>query len=272
MVRWIPCGKKSFGFILPGQCKMDLPKHIYIIGAGGVTSYFLPAFIKTVSHSMKQLPRIHIFDGDVLEERNLTRQLFDGRMVDRNKAESLVKMYRGAYRNMAAHPTYFHQGIRTIKGSLILVFVDNHPARKSALWAADHYGCTAIIAANEYTDSQAMWYEPEFRDTPLDPRVRYPEILVDEEGDPVRSEGCTTEQALTAAPQLAIANFACASHALQLFWFYFKEMDGLRDRQYYPIEHSNNFNKLTTRVEEYYAGRQFGSVEQELAAGEEIPG
>lgn len=251
---------------------MKLPKHVYIIGAGGVTSYFLPAFIKTVSHAMEQLPRIHIFDGDVLEERNLTRQLFDGRMVAKNKAESLVKMYMGAYKNMASHPTYFHSGIRTIKGSLIFVFVDNHPARKSALWAADAYGCTVIMAANEYTDSQAMWYEPAFSNTPLDPRVRYPEILEDEEGDPISAEGCTTEKALTVAPQLAIANFTCASHALQLFWFYFESREGLTETTYNPIEHRNNFNKQTTMTEEHYAGKQYRPAESEVEAGVAIPG
>jgi hypothetical protein len=90
-----------------------------------------------------------------------------------------------------------------------------------------------------------------------DPRTRYPEIMEDESGDPIRAGACDAEEELTAAPQLAIANMSCACYALQMFWFYFFVKPGLdkSSRKHWPVEHANNFNKITTRTEEFYGGR-----------------
>ena len=68
-----------------------IPDHIYIVGAGGITTYFLPAFIKTMAATTKDLPAIHIIDGDAVEERNLARQLFDPSAIAKNKAIALVE-------------------------------------------------------------------------------------------------------------------------------------------------------------------------------------
>ncbi len=236
---------------------MNVPKHVYIVGAGGVTSYFLPAFIRTVSKA-ESPPRIHVIDGDILEERNLDRQLFKFPYIGKNKAVALVSMYQGDYENMKAEPKYFHGGYRPVKNSLIFAFVDNHTARREVLSACDRFDCAAIIAANEYTDAQAMFYTPDMKETVYDPRERYPEIVSDESNDPISPEGCTGEEAVKATPQLAIANFACASHALQLFWFFFQVISTLdpASRPDWPIEHSNNFSQMMTRKEKDYDARR----------------
>lgn len=236
---------------------VSLPKNVYIIGAGGVTSYFMPAFIKTLAHQANDKPRIYIVDGDKLEERNLERQLFDKAHVSKNKAEAMVKQYSGEYKALAAIPRYFTVGARIKTGSLIFGFVDNHAARRAVLSACDRYESVAIIGANEYTDAQAIMYYPAMKDGPMDPRVRYPEILVDTTGDPIRALGCDKEEALEAAPQLAIANMACACYALQMFWFYYFVRPELSEesKKHWPVEHTNNFNKLQTRTEEFYGGR-----------------
>lgn len=235
---------------------MNLPKHIYIIGAGGVTTYFLPAFIKTIANQVgKEKPFIHVIDGDNVELRNLERQVFDQDDVDENKASALAQKFKPEYGKILSTPRFFNHGDRIIEESLVFGFVDNHPARRAILSSCDAYGCSAILAANEYTDSQAIWYDPSMGGGPFDPRIRYPEILEDESGDPLRPLGCNTPEALAAAPQLAIANLACASHALQLFWFYYMirpTLDQVESRPFWPIEHSNNFNRLITRVEESY--------------------
>ncbi len=239
--------------------KMQLPKHIYIIGAGGVTTYFLPAFIKTVANKFgKEKPFIHLIDGDKVESRNLERQLFERSDVGENKADALVQTFKEEYKNLMATPRFFSNGDRIIEESLVFGFVDNHPAKRALLAACDASNSNAILAANEYTDSQAIWYEPSaMRGNRFDPRVRYPEILDDESDNPLRPIGCNAPEALAAAPQLAIANLACASHALQLFWFHYvikPTLDQIESRPYWPVEHSNNFNRLTTKVEESYVG------------------
>jgi hypothetical protein len=226
-----------------------------VIGAGGVTSYFLPAFLKTLAHYGGEKPRVYIMDGDALEERNLERQLFSREGITKNKAEALVAQYKSDYTKLEAIPKFFLSDFRPREKSLLFVFVDNHPARRNALSACDRFECAAIVAANEYTDAQAYFYDGVLKNTRMDPRVRYPEILTDESGDPARPGGCTTGEALAAAPQLPIANLASAHYALQLFWFRYAVAPGmeLSSMEHWPVEHSNNFNKMTTRTEGFYA-------------------
>src|SRR6266478_9816919 len=235
----------------------ELPKNIYIIGAGGVTSYLLPPLLKTLSFHSKRIPVISIFDGDKLEERNWERQFFPISTIKRkmNKAVALAMTYKHEYRGgLIAIPQYFHAGVEFDQGGLVFACVDNHAARRAILSTCDRNYCNAIIAANEYTDSQAIWYNCFSHDTNKDPRIRYPEIMTDDIGDPIRPRGCNTGQSLMVAPQLAIANFTAASHALQLFWFYYFVAPEMEEssRPEWPIEHNNNINKLSTMTEKIY--------------------
>jgi molybdopterin/thiamine biosynthesis adenylyltransferase len=234
-----------------------LPENIYIVGAGGVTSYFMPPFIKTLAHQTDAKPRVYIVDGDILEERNLERQLFDKNGIQKNKAEAMKVQYLTEYKKIVATPRYFTIGSRVKEKSLIFGFVDNHVARRAILGACDTYNCVAIIGANEYTDAQAIYYTPAMSGSKLDPRIRYPEIMEDVSGDPTRAQGCDTKEALESAFQIPIANMACANYALQMFWFYIFIMPGMDEdsRKHWPIEHSNNFNKVMTRTEEFYGER-----------------
>jgi hypothetical protein len=237
---------------------MKMLHNVYIIGAGGVTSYLLPPLLKTLSHQYKDPPEITIFDGDNLEERNLERQLFNVKdaKAKRNKAEALVRMYQTAYppHCLEAVKIYFYDGIELEDGSLVFVCVDNHAARKAALFVCDKYFCNAILAANEFTDAQSIFYSPFNAGKLLDPRVKYPEILTDESEDPRRPESCTSEAALEKTPQLPIFNMAAAAYALQHFWFYYRAvLDMDQDtRCYWPIEHCNNIFKIKTRTEKDY--------------------
>lgn len=239
--------------------RIKLPKNIYIIGAGGVTTYFLPPFIKTVAHKVDKLrkPTIYIMDGDEIEDRNLERQAFPKESVKSKKSDVLVKEYAEEYGGpMKSISEFFHPGDKLEQYSLVFVFVDNHPARLAILNACDQYECSVIMGANEYQDSQGIYYSPRMKGTKLDPRVRYPEILEDESDNPIRAVGCNTEEALEIAPQLAIANHTAASHALQLFWFYFgvlPTLDPIETKPFHPVEHNNNFNRIRTSVEGTYA-------------------
>lgn len=237
--------------------KIELPECIYIVGAGGVTSYFMPAFIKTLAHQVKDKPRLYIFDGDKLEKRNLERQLFRPDSVSSNKAEAMRNQYLGEYKKIVAEPRYFAIGQRIKPESLVFGFVDNHSARRAILGACDESMSCAIIGANEYTDAQAIFYDPEWYGDQADPRIRYPEIMEDETGDPIRARACDAEEELEAAPQLAIANMSCACYALQMFWFYCFVRPGLEEesRKHWPVEHANNINKITTRTEGFYGRR-----------------
>lgn len=225
---------------------------LVIIGCGGVASYLLPPLIRTFRGS-----DILLVDGDTLEERNLDRQLFEASAVGSNKAEALAQLYTGPLVQLKVLPEYFHSPEQLLKALgkseqemesvWLLSCVDNHTARRRILEAADRFQCRTILGGNEFTDAEAMVYAPVWEGTKADPRVYYPEILTDNNDDPLRPVGCQGETQ-QAHPQLALANNSAASHMLHLLWFYEMEYRKLGDdfRDYAPAKHNNNFSRIAT--------------------------
>lgn len=189
-------------------------KHPAIIGAGGVASYLLPVLLKTFKPS-----KLTLIDKDVLEERNLDRQMFAPRYIDQWKCEALIDIHADS-----APDTKFEAKTDWFSDSTILpddvdaliCVADNHEARHAVINRAKQLGIMAYIGGNEYLDSQAYAFHRDWEGTQKDPLVRYPNIATDHEGSPFR---CTGE-AQVASPQLAIANFACAAKLLHLMWVY----------------------------------------------------
>ena len=60
----------------------------YIIGCGGVGSAIIPSFCL-----LKTPEEITLIDGDILERKNLNRQLFDAHHLGQNKATALGTKY-----------------------------------------------------------------------------------------------------------------------------------------------------------------------------------
>jgi ThiF family len=174
---------------------------VYIIGCGGVGSWLVPALTKLID-----IENLWLIDGDRLESKNLDRQLFNNTDIGKYKAEALGRKYGLKYMNV-------FYGLGTLEHSptdWLLCACDNHPARVSVLRACDMFGCVAIIGANETNSAEAYYYHEEWKGTPCDPRVMYPEMVIDLSGDPMRTEGCTGE-AQRQNRQLASANFMAAA-------------------------------------------------------------
>ncbi len=188
-------------------------KHPLIIGAGGVASYLLPALLKTFRPEA-----LTIIDKDVLEERNLDRQLFSPEWVGEPKVKGLLAAADLPETTQVTPIFDWFSETTTIPESVdaIICVADNHEARNAALLRADQLGIMCYIGGNEYVDSQAYAYHTDWRGTKRDPRTRYPEITTSHEGSPFR---CTGE-AQEIHPQLASANFGCAAKLLHLLWVY----------------------------------------------------
>lgn len=81
-------------------------KKIIIIGAGGVTSWFLPQLIKILyNYKVKRnlntsVIEIVLIDSDTISERNLLRQNFIPEDIGRNKAEVLSERYNEIYKDV----------------------------------------------------------------------------------------------------------------------------------------------------------------------------
>lgn len=211
----------------------------YIIGAGGGGSWLCPSLCMLVGKE-----NVTVIDGDKLELKNLNRQLYDMNNIGQFKADALAEKY-----GCKSQPEWYHNGLIDLDPrDWLLVCVDNMPARKAALESCDHYKCRALFAANEVNSAEGYLYLPDWKDTPLDPRVYYPEINKDTTGDPrAQAMGCTGE-AQEATRQLVSANFMSAALVQHIYVAWAIEGINLEPetRQYLPFKLVANLSKLET--------------------------
>lgn len=212
---------------------------VYIIGAGGGGSWLLPSMAMLIGKK-----NMAVMDGDTLERSNLNRQLFTEGDIGDNKAKALGRKYGCEY----IEGWYSFGCMSHGMNDWIMCCADNHACRLAILRACDEYGCKAIIAANEKTSSEAYFYKDSWRDSKLDPRVYYPDILTDMSDDPTRPEGCTGE-AQEATPQLVSANMMAISLAQWLFVFWHMKwptLDRKAVEEYCPYHFRANLSLLET--------------------------
>lgn len=185
-------------------------KQILIIGVGGVASYLIPCLIKAFKPDS-----ILLMDADVLEERNLDRQLFGPEMIGIHKAEGLHRMHDTPECPIFTRIEWLTSATEvTQEIACVICVADNHEARRNAIRLAYEKDVRCYIGGNEYFDAEAYVTWKEHKDTPLDPRVRYPLIATSTEGSPTSCQG----EAQEIHPQLAIANMRCATHLLHLMY------------------------------------------------------
>lgn len=212
---------------------------VYIVGAGGVGSWLTPSLCLLLGKDA-----ITVIDGDRYEFKNLNRQLCKPDALGKNKAVVLSETY-----GCSPLAAYYGPGlIEHLPHDLIVVCADNNPARLSALGEADRNECRVVVAANERTSAEAYYYVPDWKDSPRDPRVYYPELTADHSGDPLaRVAGCTG-QAQAQTPQLVSANFMAAALAQWLIVLWLLEAPKLDPdvRQGLPYKLVANLSRLET--------------------------
>lgn len=203
-----------------------------IVGAGGVASWLIPLLQKTVPIGTE----LRVMDGDILEERNLDRQMFKHEHIGWNKAEALANRY-----NINYFPEYLSREAIDSRINCDGVFccADNHPARKLCLELVDEgYAPWVILGGNEYTDSEAYQYKADWRGGQFDPRVFYAEINSDESGDPLNPFACQGVAQLS-HPQLALANYLAAGFMAHLYWFIWNHSHTVTIDNWPKLHHSN---------------------------------
>lgn len=215
-------------------------KHIYIIGAGGVGSWLTPSVCMLLGRE-----RVTVVDGDMLENKNLNRQLFTEQDIGAPKAHCLAVRYGCGHLDQY----YSHGTISLDPTDWLLGCVDNNGGRLAILESCDAYGCRAIFGANEVTSAEAYYYQPDWRESLADPRQYYPEIKNDLRNDPRRATiGCTGE-AQEKNRQLVTANFMAAAlmqHLLVLWELERKKMKRA-DLAYVPYLLRQNLTKTESR-------------------------
>jgi len=199
------------------------PLNITVVGCGGSASYLLPLLLRAV-----KINRLTLYDEDILEERNLERQLFGPGMVGKNKAEALADTlnWQGWVKKLVIKKEWFTSGTGLPSDEdVVFSCADNHVARKAVLETVDRLANSdleedvpnntyAIILGNDYFDSEAYIYFPMWKSGIYDPRIQFPEINTDKSGDPASCQGLEQQ----ANPQLALANARSADHAMHLLY------------------------------------------------------
>jgi hypothetical protein len=206
------------------------PRPNYIVGCGGIGAWLAHVLVRQLNPVEHMLI---LLDGDEVEEKNLNRQFFSAEDIGSAKTAALAARLTALEPAMTVEqdPKYLTDGAELPEGSNLFVCVDNHPARAMCLDIADRCGVNCYISGNEYYEAEAFLYLPQWKNTALDPRIYYPDILTDEAGDPRYPATCTGE-AQVSAPQLAAANMSAANYLMTLFTWWTQQATD----QEYPLD------------------------------------
>jgi molybdopterin/thiamine biosynthesis adenylyltransferase len=198
---------------------------ILMIGCGGVGSYLLRPLMLTFPKATLEL-----WDGDVFEEKNLERQVFQEKQVGMHKVQALVSNQPNAInQRIRPVPSYFLEGAEALDGppDCVVCCADNNNARKEALVYGTFLGVPVFVGANETFDSQAWVWHKELCN--WDIQKKFKAMFAAKPDGP--GVGCVAQ--LDTTPQLACANFSAASLVLGLMWRWFMEYKPAVDGEFH---------------------------------------
>lgn len=193
-----------------------------MVGAGGTGTHLLqPLLTYLTAHHGTDEWFLHIVDGDMVEDKNLARQLFAPGTVTMNKAEAAWLM-TGKNAHVKAYPEYVSEeniGRFIQNGDTVFICADNFTIRAhiEAL-ARTLDNVTIINGGNEKFDgSVQLWVREKNAD--VTPRIGYlhPEIAVGM-GEDRAEMTCVQAAQLPGGEQTIIANATAANWMLTALW------------------------------------------------------
>lgn len=171
-------------------------KSVTIVGIGGTgaqVARIVGRIVYDMQRSRKHTPQIVLIDPDVVEEKNVGRQLFSPSMLGKNKAESVGKMLNLALGLDVRWIPDFVDPVRHFErygSNLVISCVDNHEARQAIhqingviLGGGNHENSGQICIGNS-DDPEQMQRNLDGRDGkyPYLPKegLLFPELLLPE--------------------------------------------------------------------------------------------
>lgn len=152
-----------------GEFMGNIKYDVIVVGAGGTGTYFLKEISRYLFSDMdvmKTIGHLYILDGDVVEEKNLSRQCFMKEDIGRNKAAVMAEVLNAAYSPVKCWTVYPHYLIKKEQLSdlisdqnvpVIIGCVDNHAAR---FVCEDFFNtqssCIYFDSANEYDTGELV--------------------------------------------------------------------------------------------------------------------
>ena len=137
---------------------------LIVIGSGGTGSYFLKEFSRFYQQRRDIFNSMCIFDGDIVEDKNLMRQSFLPEDVGFNKASVMASVLNDAFDlNWTAYARYVTKA-EEIKAAfspntipVIVGCVDNHACRLVCEEIfGTHESCVYIDSANEFSSGEVV--------------------------------------------------------------------------------------------------------------------
>jgi len=194
---------------------------VVLVGCGGIGSQLAGPLTRYLASRPMPRPLLVLADGDRFEAANLARQACTAADLGAPKAEVLGRLARSAglaVSVIAEHVTAANVGLVVREGDLVLLAVDNHPARALIdRHVATLRDATLISGGNDETDGNVQLVRR--RDGwSVDGHLveLHPEIG-EADGDPEPgADGCLAHVA--ERPQLLATNLMVASAMLSCLW------------------------------------------------------
>ncbi len=143
----------------------DIKFSLLVLGAGGTGTYFLKEFSRFIAGNplKKRICSMTIFDGDIVEEKNLSRQAFDETDLGMNKASAMADALYSAFNvKWSAVGEYVLRSeqlsTNIICVPIIVGCVDNHACRLVCEeFFASKQTCFYLDSANEYDTGEVVF-------------------------------------------------------------------------------------------------------------------
>ena len=138
--------------------------NIIVVGAGGTGTYFLKEFSRYLAGNCDSIKSFHIFDGDIVEDKNLIRQAFTTDDIGLNKALVMADVLDAAFHvPWRAHTSYLEDlsqlpagGSNTV--NILICAADNHAVRLLLEEAFEKAStCIYLDAANEFSTGEVIF-------------------------------------------------------------------------------------------------------------------
>lgn len=196
-------------------------ERIVLIGCGGIGSWLLAPLLRFLNAGHFD-GEIYLWDGDRYTAGNAERQEFAYDRIGVNKAEVQADVFLAHYpalrlraRGQYVTPETIHEAVR--ERSLVLVAVDNHPARALVARRASELREVCVLSAgNETLDGNVhVTLRRGGRDMTVPLLARHPEVAHFKQGD--RADAGCEERIARGETQLLVTNFLAAASLLAAF-------------------------------------------------------
>jgi molybdopterin/thiamine biosynthesis adenylyltransferase len=195
---------------------------VVLVGCGGIGSQLAGPLVRYLANRPMPRPLLVLVDGDRFEPSNLARQACSAGDLGTSKAEVAGRLARSAglaVSVIAEHVTAANVGLVVREGDLVLLAVDNHPARAIIdRHVASLRDATLISGGNDETDGNVQLvrrrdgYSVDGHLVEIHPEIGEAASTEAESREP----GC--QVLAVERPQLLVTNLMVASAMLNALW------------------------------------------------------